>query len=159
MEKVTEREVTVKLKSSVIFDKIGRFVGGGIRNSKKHVNSGIWIEIMDDPVLSPSDEWEVTGRIQMHLGGTRQAYEELGKFLLSLAHYHPPEPGYSAHFEWSDLQDNPILHMIIHLPVEDVSERTEFSKVYNFGTAVMDDNDELRETTSQSYRRKETKDS
>lgn len=143
-----KQKVELTLKSSIIRDKDGEFRGGGILNSTAHVADEMWVEFMDDPVMDrDTDRWGVTGRHQVHLGTTRRALEEFAVFLLSLAHYRPPEPGYTAHFELTDPEHKPSLHLVVHLPVEEPNYRPRFAKVHNVGTATISDEEGTVDTT------------
>lgn len=148
MRKKSKEKVTLTLKSSAIYNDAGIFVGGGILNTVEHVDTGIWGEIMEDPVWDQeTNQWGVTGRLQIHLGSTRQALEELGTFLISLAHYRPPQPGYSAHFELKDYKGVPLLHLIIHLPVDSVEDKVSFEKVHNVASAIVRSDNTIQLTT------------
>jgi len=148
MRKKKKKKITLALKSDIVFNKAGEFVGGGILNTIEHIDEGMWVEIMDDPVLDDeTNQWGVTGRLQIHLGSTRQALEELGTFLVSLAHYHPPQPGYSAHFEFTDSQDEPTLHLVVHLPVDSLDDKSSFEKVHNVASAIVSVDGEVQVTT------------
>ncbi len=147
-EKIRTKKVPLSLKSSTIYNSAGKFVGGGILNSTRHVDSEIWVEVMDDPVLDrATDEEGVTGRLQIHLGGTRRALKELGTFLLSLAYYSPPKPGYSASFEFTKPDGEPVVHLIVHLPVRNPGERPTFLQIHTGATAIVRKDGKIYETT------------
>ncbi len=150
MRKDIKKRISKTLKFSEITSNTGKFLGGGILNNIKDIPSEVWVGILDDPILDRERDEEInTGRIQLHLGGTRQGMEELGVFLLALAHYYPPEPGYSLSFELNDIQDKPIIHLVIHLPVNDSTEKSPFSKIHNVATAKFSiDGKQIEDKTS-----------
>ena len=136
MEKKYKLKISKTLWFSEIYNSEG-FIGGGILNPTKNIKDEIWVEIMDDPVYDrASDSWGPTGRIQMHVGSTRRSLEELGTFLLALARYSPPKPGYSASFELKDHIGEPAVHLVFHLPIDEEEERPVFSKIHNVATAI-----------------------
>ena len=131
MKNITKRKVTRTLKFSEIINSQGEFIGGGILNKISHVEKEMWVEVMTDTVLDDnSDEWLETGRLQIHLGSSRRALEELGVFLLALAHYRPPKPSYSLSFDLNDHKEQPSIHLVIHLPQEENTEKVNFSKIH-----------------------------
>jgi hypothetical protein len=90
MEKRSLRQITLKLKSDVRYNRAGGFAGGGILNTSRHVEAEMWVEIMDDPVWDRDrEQWGVTGRPQIHVGSTRRALRELGTFFARLSRIPP----------------------------------------------------------------------
>jgi len=88
--------------------------------------SGLLIKVFPDEVIrDDSDELQSTGNTQVHIGGSKDALYELGKYLISAAqintprdfytHYEPPEVGGSIHL---------VLHQAGH---------TEFEKTIRVG--------------------------
>ncbi len=136
MRKETKKRVSKTLKFSEITNEKGIYVGGGILNTIKHIPTDLWVELMDDPLLnSESEEEVITDRIQLHLGGTRRGFEELGVFLLALAKFHPPDDNYSLSFDLRNVNNEPAIHLIVHLPVNSESEKKQFSKVHSVAKA------------------------
>ncbi len=143
-----KKKIACTLKFSEIYNDKGKFVGGGMRNPTSHIDNEMWVEIMDDPVLSrETDQWGVTGRQQMHIAGTRKAYEELGILFLAMANYDPPEPGYSVSIELSDRENQPAVHFVVHLPVEDINTRPKYAKIHNIATGIIDEDGNITDTT------------
>jgi hypothetical protein len=149
MEQNYSKRISKTLKFSEIYNSAGTYVGGGISNSKGHVNDEIWVEIMEDPVLDPQTENLInTGRLQIHIGSTRRALNELGTFLLALANYSPPRGGYTSHIEWSNRDGEPQLHVILHLPIDESEERPKFDQSINVATGVISyDGEQVMDTT------------
>jgi hypothetical protein len=150
-KEICDEELKVTLTSSVIFDEVGQFIGGGILNTREHIGDEMWVQVMEDPVLDREiEEWGVTGRMQIHIGSTRRALEEFATFLLSLSHYQPPEPGYSAHFELADRRGRPALHLIVHLPVNELEDASSFTEAHTVATAKISKNGDVHDTTPEA---------
>lgn len=134
-----KKKISRTLKYSEAFDNKGRYIGGGIQNSTPHIESEMWVEVMDDPVVDrETGDLVVTGRSQIHLAGTRKAFEELGVLLLALANYTPPEPGYSLSVELNDRENRPSIHLVVHLPIDDLNSKPVFPKIHNVATGYVD---------------------
>ena len=145
----TNQRVSKTLKFSEIYNDSGKFSGGGILNSTNAIEDEMWIEIMDDLVLDPKDDrWKSTGRLQIHLGSTKRALEQLGTFLLALSRYQPPQSGYTASFELKDKDENPILHLVFHLPNDQPNKREKFARIHNIASAqISNDGTQIIDTT------------
>lgn len=131
----TRQRVSMTLKWSVSYTNQGKYAGGGILNDTSHIENETWVEIMDDP-----SDAGTTGRLQLHIGSTRCSFEELGVFLLALARYRPPEPGYSCSFDLTDQQGKPVLHLVVHLPEESADYRPKFVQIHVGGHGVVGEN-------------------
>lgn len=139
----SKKKVTRTLKFIEVFTNKGKYAGGGIGNSLRHTEDEIWVEIVDDPVPDNSGKGLVTsGRPQIHIGGTRQAFEELGVFFLALAHYQPERPGYSHSFHLGNTKGDPTLHLVVHLPQEDEAKRKQFSVVHTVARTYIAEDDQ-----------------
>lgn len=136
-KKIIKQQLAVTLKTSIIRNKQGRFVGGGVLNPTPHVPREVWVEAMEDLALTKRGRWKNTGYTQLHLGGTRKAFKELGIFFLALSQYRPPAPGYSAHFELDDELGQPAIHLIVHLPINKIEDKQSFNKSYNIAKATI----------------------
>jgi len=137
-----KKKISRTLKYSEIYNSKEKYAGGGITNPTPHLPSEMWVEIMDDPFLDENGHWEVTGRPQIHIGGTRAAFEEMGLLFLALAHYFPPEPGYSTSLELDDETGKSAIHFVVHLP-SNSSEKERFSKVQNIASGILDENGDV----------------
>jgi hypothetical protein len=143
---VTTIERKVKLTRSFrlteVYDAHGGFIGGGVLTRHEHMRDELWVQVTEDPVLDRASGTEgSTGRLQIHLGSSRRALEELGVMLLAIAHYEPPESGYRASVELSDREGNPAVHLIVHLPIdEEIDQRPEYAVIHNaFSGRLYDD--------------------
>lgn len=136
----SRQRITRTLRWRLAYSDKGQFAGGGIGNRTPHVENELWVQVMDDP----SDEGP-TGRLQLHLGSTRQALEELGVFLLALARYRPPEPGYRRSFDLTDRTGQPALNFIIHLPEDDATYRPEYSQIHVSARGVVGESGQVQD--------------
>ena len=143
-----KKRITRTLKYSETFDNKGKYIGGGIQNSTPHIESEMWVEIMDDQVMDrETGEWVTTGRPQIHLAGTQRAFEELGVLLLALANYAPPQSGYSISIELNNRENQPGVHFVVHLPVESLKSKPAFSKVHNVASGIIEKGGNIIDTT------------
>ncbi len=118
VQKNYKKEIALTLRYNAEFGDEGEFIGGEIENSTSHIKSETWVEIMDDPVRDrETDEWGVTGRPQIHVAGTRKAFEELGVLFLTLGNCAPPDPRHTVEVELNDREDQPAIHFVVHLPM------------------------------------------
>lgn len=129
-----KRKISRTLKFSELFNAKGDYVGGGILNSTSHIEGEMWVEIMDDLVLDDIEGWIPTGRSQIHLLGTRKAFEELGVLFMALASYSPPEQGYSASLEFCNRESKPSIHLVVHLPVTDLESKPIVTDLRNIAS-------------------------
>ena len=145
----TKKRVSRILKFVDILNDNGEYTGGGIQNKTDAVEEDFWVEIMDDPVLDPeSSEWKPTGRLQIHIGSTKKALEELGTFLLALARYKTEKTSYTADFELKDQDGKPSIHLVLHEPVEKKHTHQKFAKIHNIATAyISKDGTQVEEVT------------
>jgi hypothetical protein len=142
----TVKKIHRTLKFSEVYTETGEYAGGGIDNSVSHIEDDMRVEITDDPIWdNDSGEFFSSGRPQIHIGGTRRAFEELGVFLLALAHYRPREPGYSMSFNLENAEGDPALHLVIHLPQDDEIPRAKFPIIHTFGRAYFNEDGQLVE--------------
>ncbi len=140
----TRKKVTRTLKFQEGFNEKGEYAGGGIRNSTSHVENEMWVEIVDDPVWDDNTQnYFNSGYPQIHIGGTRQSFEEFGVFLLALAHYQPQKPGYSSSFILEDAEGEQALHLVVHLPQEESTPRKKFPVIHTFARALFSNDGEF----------------
>jgi hypothetical protein len=138
MRRTTQKKITKTLRFTEIYDRNGRFVGGGVDTETHHIENETWVQADTDPVYDPvTDSEGPTGQIQLHIGGTRRAFAELGTFLLGMAHYRPPKGRYDLHVRLTNVQQKPALHLIVHLPVDDPAEREPFLQTHTGGEAIL----------------------
>jgi hypothetical protein len=153
----SKKKITRTLRYSEYQDDRGNFRGGGIDNNSNYIYSELWLEIMEDLFLnSETNEEESTGVKQVHLGSTRRGLEELAVFLLALSKYDPPEPGYSANFELPNEKGEPIVNLVVHLPVNSMEEKQNFQMVHHISRAIFDEKTGEIDT-SINYKSKKTK--
>lgn len=146
-----ERKVklTRSFRLTEVYDTHGGFIGGGVLTRREHMKDELWVQVTEDPVLDPASGTEgSTGRLQIHLGSSRRALEELGVMLLAIAHYEPPESGYSASVDLPDREGNPAVHLIVHLPINDeADQRREFAVIHNVFSGRLYDDGTLEDQT------------
>jgi hypothetical protein len=149
MEKQTKQRITRTLKFTEVTNKHGRFVGGGVTNTIKHVDEETWVEVFAGSALnSTRRKPQRAKRIQLHVGGTRRAFEELGVFLLALSRYTPHKTDYSVSFDLKDSEDQPVLHFVIHLPVDHLEEKAGFQRIHTVAIAqISEDGKQIIDTT------------
>jgi hypothetical protein len=147
-EKTYKLKVSKTLKFSEIYNDEGKFVGGGIGTRPLKIENGAWVQLFEDQVFGPEDdEPRPTGRIQLHLGWTREALEEFATLLLALSRYDPPDDGYSLSFDLADQDGKPTARLVVHLPVNNIDERQPFNRLVNLFSGTVYDDGTLEDTT------------
>jgi hypothetical protein len=145
--KETKKRLTRTLTFVDVYDDKGKHTGGGTRMPRRHMKDELWVQLTNDPVMDRTGLEGETGRLQIHLGSTRRALEEFALMLLAIAHYTPPEPGYSASLELQDQNGNPAAHLVVHLPDEEPDRRPDFSAIHNVFSGTIYEDGTLEDRT------------
>lgn len=145
----SKQKIVRTLKFVEVLNSKGEFMGGGIRNSSKHIEEEVWVEIMPDNGATVLPEEFTTGRIQIHMGGTRRAFEELGVFFLALSRYRPSKDGYSMSFDLVGQEGSPVALLTLYLPMEEGEEKKRFYQIHTVASAWIskDGRDVVEKTT------------
>jgi hypothetical protein len=101
-------------------DQQGRVKKSGVDISDNILINGLNIQITGDTELDwDSNEFIENGNYQVNLRGTKKAYYELGKLLLTLSRYSEQDPNYHIHLEnIKGLNQSELTHLIIHVPTK-----------------------------------------
>jgi hypothetical protein len=135
--KKTIKEVKYKFHFVDYFNKAGKCVGGGLDKNPLIIENEVWAEIKKDQILTDENKIVDTGVNQIHISGTRRGIRELGKLFIALSYYHPPRDDYVYHLDIADLSDNPIIHLIAHLPVSSKDKKKPFTQIFNLIKAII----------------------
>ncbi len=92
----------------------GRFEGGVEEPS---FLDELEVQIADDSAYdAATDALSPTGRVQLHLRGSRRAYFELGRYLVALSRHQTADPDPHDHLEAPRNSAGGTLHLIVHGP-------------------------------------------
>ncbi len=132
--KITSTTVTKRLRVSQEFDARGQITAEGILTPMQHADHELWAQFFDEfkDEMGPNDNWDWEHLdptdFQIHIGGTRRAYEELGTVLLTLVRAKSLSPSYSIDFDLQVIHADGTVHFRIHPPVVDANQVTEFAR-------------------------------
>jgi hypothetical protein len=101
-------------------DESGRVVSSGIEGDLEHLTRELQVDIDQDQVFDWSlDQFIDSGKYQINLRGSKEAYFGLGRFLIALARHPDEDTGYHVHIDdIGDKKGAVHTHLIIHAPSE-----------------------------------------
>jgi hypothetical protein len=81
----------------------------------KFINE-IRIDVYDDEIFDDSVmDFVSSGKLQIHLNGSRRSYQELGKLLIQLSEYETDDPDLHLHYDDINNSENEdYVNLIIH---------------------------------------------
>ena len=138
MNKKIRKDIKKTLRTVLIFNKDKQHIGDGILNPIDHIDDEIWIQMLSDVEPDGILDFTQPELMQIHIGGTKRAFEQLATVLMALARIKEFNPDYSLQFDWKLLTSNNSMHIIIHKPVGKPEEKTAFLKIHNITTALFD---------------------
>src|SRR5512140_3303872 len=112
--KVTTDVVEKRLKVAKLLDRRGKEIGEGIRVPTTHADGEMWFQMMDEFTMDDEPSAVDPTLLQIHIGGTRKAYEELATILLTLARMRTVSPHYKVQLDWKPINSKGTTHFIIH---------------------------------------------
>jgi hypothetical protein len=143
------KKITRTITFTEYWSDSGEYVGGGISKSVQNINLETWVQLFDDLVMDDqSTKIGSTGRQQIHIGGTRRAFKELGTILLALSLFEPPKPGYNIHLDLLNENGEPTIHLVLQLPIREIKEKQKFEKTINIGTAIIGEDGKTKGVTT-----------
>jgi hypothetical protein len=126
-----KRKITKIIKFCNIFDDNGKFLGGGILNNTSHIEKELWVDVQNEP--TDIDNTQPFGKYQIHIGSSKNALYELGVFLIGMSMFEPVDEEFSLSFDITDREAEPVLHLVVHTPIQNVSTRKKFSTIHTTG--------------------------